>query len=168
MSKKFTNSFKIQAVEKVLLRDRNTNVREIADSLGVGYSTIQKWVVSSKNNELTEIETMNTTEKRPQDWSAAERLNIIIKAAGLNEEELNSLCRVKGIFPHHIDKWKSEFSSDSQSKKTVSSSETKHLKSKVKNLERELRRKEKALAETAALLVLQKKVNELWPQEEDD
>jgi hypothetical protein len=42
------------------------------------------------------------------------------------------------------------------------------LKSKVKNLERELRRKEKALAETAALLVLQKKVNELWPQEEDD
>ena len=95
MSKKFTNSFKIQAVEKVLLRDRNTNVREIADSLGVGYSTIQKWVVSSKNNELTEIETMNTTEKRPQDWSAAERLNIIIEAAGLNEEELNSLCREK-------------------------------------------------------------------------
>jgi len=168
VSKKFTNSFKIQAVEKVLLRDRNTNVREIADSLGVGYSTIQKWVVSSKNNELTEIETMNTTEKRPQDWAAAERLNIIIEAAGLNEEELNSLCRVKGIFPHHIDKWKSEFLSDGQSKKTVSSSETKHLKSKVKNLERELRRKEKALAETAALLVLQKKVNELWPQEEDD
>lgn len=168
MSKKFTNSFKIQAVEKVLLRDRNTNVREIAGSLGVGYSTIQKWVVSSKNNELTEIETMNTTEKRPQDWSASERLNIIIEAAGLNDEELNSLCRVKGIFPHHIDTWKSEFSSDSQSKKTVSISETKHLKSKVKNLERELRRKEKALAETAALLVLQKKVNELWPQEEDD
>ena len=169
MSKKFTNSFKIQAVEKVLLRDKSTNVREIADSLGVGYSTIQKWVVSSKNNELTEIETMNNTEKRPQDWSASERLNIIIEAGGLSDEDMNSLCRLKGIFPHHIEKWKSEFSSvDSSSKKTVSNSETKHLKSKVKNLERELRRKEKALAETAALLVLQKKVNELWPQEEDD
>ena len=168
MSKKFTNSFKIQAVEKVLLRDRHTNVRDIADSLGVGYSTIQKWVVSSKNNELTEIEIMNNTEKRPQDWTASERLNIIIEVASLNDEAMNSLCRVKGIFPHHIDKWKSEFSSDSAGEKKVSNTETKHLKSKVKNLERELRRKDKALAETAALLVLQKKVNELWPQEEDD
>ena len=111
---------------------------------------------------------MKNSEKRPQDWSASDRLNIIIEAAGLNDEEMNSLCRVKGIFPHHIDTWKAEFSTESPNKKTASNTEAKHLKSKVKNLERELRRKEKALAETAALLVLQKKVNAIWGTSEDD
>jgi transposase len=39
---------------------------------------------------------------------------------------------------------------------------------RIKKLERELRRKEKALAEAAALLVLQKKVQAIWGDEDDD
>jgi len=44
MNKRFTQSFKIQAVEKMLNRHNNINVKEMADTLGVGYSTLQKWM----------------------------------------------------------------------------------------------------------------------------
>ncbi|MBE8232438.1 MAG: transposase, partial [Endozoicomonadaceae bacterium] len=52
MSQKFTQAFKIQAVEKALSRGEGISVLEIAESLGVGYSTLQKWIVQSKKHEL--------------------------------------------------------------------------------------------------------------------
>ena len=39
---------------------------------------------------------------------------------------------------------------------------------RIRELEKELRRKDKALAETAALLVLKKKANAIWGDEDDD
>ncbi len=67
MRARFTQSFKIQAVEKVLNRSTDTSVESIAKLLGVGYSTLQKWLAQSRNHEL-EIKTESMTiEKRPQD-----------------------------------------------------------------------------------------------------
>ena len=54
------------------------------------------------------------------------------------------------------------------SKQTSSSAENRQLKNENKALKKELRRKEKALAEAAALLILQKKANRLWGYDEDD
>ena len=43
-----------------------------------------------------------TKEKRPQDWSAEENLNMVIACASLDEEKVSELCREQGVFPHHI------------------------------------------------------------------
>ena len=64
MSQKFTQAFKIQAVEKALSRAERISVLEIAESLGVGYSTLQKWIVKSKNHEFESSEPMTKGVKK--------------------------------------------------------------------------------------------------------
>jgi len=174
MRARFTQSFKIQAVEKALIRSENTSLLDVAKTLGVGYSTLSKWIVKSGNNEFNEVTNQQikadmTKDKRPQDWSLEERLNMVLDCNSLDEEAVSSLCREKGIYPHHLKQWKLDFINGST---TVSGakdvSQMKRLKVENKNLKKELNRKEKALAETAALLVLQKKVNDIRGIDEDN
>lgn len=164
-----TQSFKIQAVEKALSRDPQTSLQEIADSLGVGYSTLGKWISKSKKHELESDNTlMKIKEKRPHDWSLEERLNMVITCGSLDEEKMNAYCREQGIYSHHVMQWKKDFTHDpSSTNKANTKAENKKLKAQNKLLTKELNRKEKALAETAALLVLQKKVNIIWGNSED-
>lgn len=173
MRARFTQSFKIQAVEKALSRSEVTTLNEIAISLGVGCSTLSKWIVKARNQEFDvvspdEINRM-TQDKRPQDWTPEERLNLVVACASLNGEKLNEYCREQGVYPHHVEQWKLDFVSGRSPKgKVVSPSEMKMLKQENKTLKKELNRKDKALAETAALLVLQKKVNAIWGNDEDN
>ena len=173
MSQKFTEGFKIQAVEKALNRSSEITLVEMAETLGVSRSALQRWITQSKNHELDRstfpMLTMTNKEKCPQDWSPEERLKIIIESNGLSEQALSERCRSQGIFPHHIKEWKQQFIAG-----TVLSSETKKqgsiktLRNEIKALNKDLNRKNKALAETAALLVLKKKVNAIWESNEDN
>jgi len=167
MRKRFSQSFKIQAVEKTLNRSDVTTIQEVADELGIGNSTLGKWIIKSRNNEL-ETPSLNTMtqEKRPQDFSLEERLNLIIRCSSLEESEMNQLCREEGIFAHHIKQWKDDFTKNQSS--SNSPKESKQLKAEIKTLKKEINRKDKALAETAALLVLQKKVQAIWGNDEDN
>ena len=170
MGIRHTQSFKIQAVEKALSRSSQTSLQEIADRLGVGYSTLGKWISKSRNHELEYVDSMiKPKEKRPQDWRLEERLNMVIACASLDEEKMNAYCREQGVYPHHVKQWKEDFANGhSSASKAKSQTEIKHLKQENKALKKDLSRKEKALAETAALLVLQKKVNAIWGSDEDD
>jgi transposase-like protein len=108
-------------------------------------------------------------DKRPQDWSLEDRFNMVLKCHSLDEQAVSSLCREQGIYPHHIKQWRLEFINGSaEGSTTKNTSQMKVLKSEVKTLQKELNRKDKALAETAALLVLQKKVNAIWGNDEDN
>jgi len=173
MRAKFNQSFKIQAVEKALNRSAVTTLNEIANSLGIGCSTLSKWIVKARNHEFDsvppdEINRM-TQDKRPQDWTIEERLNMVVACASLSDEQLSEFCREQGVYPHHVKQWKLDFVSGNQSKgSVVSPSELKILRQENKTLKKELNRKDKALAETAALLVLQKKVNAIWGNDEDN
>lgn len=176
MRSRFTQSFKIQAVEKALIRTEGTSLLEIADSLGVGYSTLQKWIAKSRNHEFESVvdsellsPTTMTKEKRPRDWSLEERLNMVIACGSLDEEAISELCRAQGLYPHHVKQWEQDFvSGTTANTKAKNQSETKSLKNEIRELKKELNRKDKALAETAALLVLQKKVNAIWGNGEDN
>ncbi len=168
MSQKFTQAFKIQAVEKALNRAERISVLEIAESLGVGYSTLQKWIVKSKNHEFEPSQPM-TKEKRPQDWNKEERLDMVIECGLLSEEGVNERCRAQGLYPYHIKQWKEDFSNGTGMNTDIKKqTETKKLRNEIKELKKDLNRKNKALAETAALLVLQKKVNAIWGSDEDN
>ena len=95
----------------------------------------------------------------------------MIETATLTELELGEYCRSKGLYPEQIARWKkaclqgAETAAEQQKQRQ---SESKKDKKRIKALEKELRRKEKALAETAALLVLRKKLNALWEENEED
>ena len=171
MRARFTQSFKIQAVEKALERDNGVTVKDIADGLGVGHSTLGKWIALARKQKLepqqdNQVPRM-TKEKRPQDWSTEEKLNMVIACASLDEQKISELCREQGVFPHHIKQWKQDFVSGQSSNPKVNlRTDNKNLRQQNKVLQKELNRKDKALAETAALLVLQKKVNEIWGNDE--
>jgi transposase len=172
MKRSFTTSFKIQAVEKALNRDKNITLTEIANTLSIGTSTLSKWIVKAKNQEFetasqSEIASMSN-DKRPQNWTLEERFNMVVICASLSDDAINTHCREQGIYPHHIKQWKLDFIQGSTQKKAVSPSEIKILKHENNALKKELNRKEKALAETAALLVLKKKVHSLWENDEDN
>lgn len=172
MNRKYSQTFKIQAVEKVLLRADNVTIKEVANSLGVDVSSLNRWRVQAKQQTLNITSTneisLLTQEKRPQDWTLEERLNMVISCAVLDDKALSEHCREQGLYPHHIAQWKLDFANGSQSdNKPVSRNEVKILKHENKALKKELNRKDKALAETAALLVLQKKVHEIWGNDED-
>jgi len=172
MRARFTQAFKIQAVEKALGRADGVTVKAIAGELGVGYSTLDKWVALARQQKLEPTQENEAArmakEKRPQDWSTEEKLDMVITCAPLDAEEVSDLCRKKGIFPHHINQWKKDFIKEkSVNNPMTMRSDNKALRQELKVLKKELNRKEKALAETAALLVLQKKVGEIWGSDED-
>ena len=112
---------------------------------------------------------MSAKSKRPQDWTAEERLQALVETASLSPEETSAWCRAKGVHTHHLAQWKKDFltgaSEGSKPKRSVESSK---LQKKVRSLEKDLRRKEKALAEASALLLLKKKVDAIWGDQEED
>jgi transposase len=89
-----------------------------------------------------------------------------VESRDLSEEELGAFLRKEGLHQAQLEEWaKAMYSGLSAPKKSKTTSED---AKRIKKLERELRRKEKALAEAAALLILQKKVQEIWGDEDDD
>ena len=104
--------------------------------------------------------------RRPQDWSAEEKLRFVAKAETVSDEDLGKLLRRAGLHEADYHAWKKTMvvALKASGKRPGNSKERKA----IQKLERELRRKDKALAETAALLVLQGKTQALWGDEGDN
>lgn len=106
--------------------------------------------------------------RRADDWSAEERLRVVSEAAKLSEAELGSFLRREGLHEATLQSWRAAALAGLSSEKGTRSQPKRSVEQKrVQELERELRRKDKALAETAALLVLQKKVRAIWGDEDE-
>lgn len=151
-------------VKKVLLGYKTHH--EIAKDFGVGRSTIGKWLRQYKQNGGIDLK---SKEKRPKDWGPKERVAALIETGGMSSEERTSWCRKNGIFPHHLDQWKKDAISGISNihEKQMLEKESRYKK-EISSLKRDLTRKEKALAETAALLVLKKKAQAIWGEPEED
>jgi len=158
MAKRYSESFKIQAVEKVLNRSPETTIEEILSTLGVSRSAMSRWLLQARDQKLglDNSQTM-TKEVRPQDLSLKDRLNHIKSCSSLDMQEISSYCREHGLYPHHIKQWEEDFITGKSVKSSSNKSEIRSQKVEIKQLKNEINRKDKALAETAALLVLQKK-----------
>jgi len=152
---RYSDEFKEQAIKKVLENEGIKNKLEIAKELNVSKATLYKWIKKATNSY-----------DNNKSFSNEEQLQILKESYNLKDEELSSYCRKRGIFEHQIKAFEENFLT--QKVITVSSSKKELDAQRIKNkeLEKELRRKEKALAETAALLVLQKKFQALFQDEE--
>ena len=164
----YSQEFKVQSVEKALSRRDDQTLNTIADDLRIGYSTLQRWIHLAKKNKLEKSETSMSKEKSPQNWTKAQRLEAIMDCHGMNDEQRSSYCRKSGIYPLHVEEWKSGFLTENQAPDSTSRQEQKKLKQENKRLQKELNRKDRALSETAALLVLSKKCQAIWGEREVD
>ena len=95
----------------------------------------------------------------PEGWSSRDKLAAVLETAALSEADLGEYCRKRGLYPAQITAWRTtcEQANDGDRASTVRLGQaSKEEKKRIKDLERELARKDRALAETAALLVLRK------------
>ena len=164
---KHTVSFKAKAVEQALHRLAPETLAQCAMRIGIGYSTLTRWMTQAKQGELTPAGAV-APEKRPRDWSAAEKLQAVIESAVLNEEDQGRYCRQHGMFVPQLTQWKQEMMRSPSEQTPVLKAENRALKEELKQVKRELARKEKALAEAAALLILKKKVQAIFGSDADD
>ena len=96
----------------------------------------------------------------------AQRLLALHESHDLKDEALNAWCRERGLFAHDLTKWRSAFCAEPLGASREESQELRQLRQTNQQLQRDLNRKDKALAEAAALLVLQKKYRALWAAED--
>ena len=152
---RYSDKFKDKVIKRVLASDGVESKSAIAKELKVSKATLYKWV-----NGSSEIKSKNNV------FDKAAQLQILKETYNLKTQALSVYCREKGIFEHQIQVFQENLLSTST--KTVSSSRQALEEEKLKNkqLQKELRRNEKALAQTAALLVLQKKFQALFQDEE--
>jgi len=148
----------------------------LAKEIGVSRSTLYRWVSEAGNLELQgSAEPLSLPEpmsrlirmKRPQDWSAEEKLAAVLEAASLSDEELGAFLRRRGLHEAQLQQWREQMLAGLEPPPVQHAKKSPDTK-RIRDLEKELRRKEKALAETAALLVLKKKAQAIWGDEDDD
>jgi transposase-like protein len=110
-------------------------------------------------------------DRSSENWSAQTKFAVVLETATLSEVELSEYCRAKGLFPEQVKQWREisiQAHAEADTSDAANAQQNKVLRKQNKRLEREILRKDKALAEAAALLILQKKVRALWGDNEDD
>jgi transposase-like protein len=156
-----------QQILNKLLPPSNMTVAEVSRIEGIGLQTLYNWRDKAKQQGRPVPGSKPTSEH----WSAEAKFATVLETASLNEAELSEYCRAKGLYVDQVKAWKADalrgfMSSREQELEAKRQRQADHKE--IKQLKGELRRKEKALAETAALLVLRKKLNALWENDNED
>mgnify|MGYP000891870266 FL=1 len=146
------------------------SVAQISTELGIHVVTLYNW----RKAWRLQGEVVPASEKDPEGWGATDKFTVVLETAGLNATELSAYCRERGLYPQQVERWR-QASQDANEKPVLTLKEQKELErlraqdqKEIKRLKQELRRKEKALAEAAALLIASKKIQAFWGEDGDD
>lgn len=157
MSRKYSEAYKEQFLREAL-RPGGRGPYALARERGLSNGLVYRWV-----HDARKLGGMSDTPRRPDDFSPQDKLRVVNDAARLNDSELGEFLRREGVHADDLTRWREEaLGGLGGARKAQPPSK------RIRELERELRRKEKALAEAAALLVLAKKARALWGDAEDD
>ena len=163
---KYPKEMKESIVVRMLQGDES--VTDIQRETGVGINTLYRWRDKALNQKGLSA---TTKYKNADKWSSQDKFTVVLETANLSEIEFSEYCRNKGIYPEQVKEWKLACMNANDGEKASNSKASKELREKrleKEKLAKELQRKEKALAEAAALLVLRKKENAIWGTEEED
>jgi transposase len=110
------------------------------------------------------------TPTRERVWTAVARLQAVITTAAMDEAQRSAWCRENGVYPTELQQWKDNATAalSEAPEERVTTQQSRDAKKRIKELERDLRRKDKALAETTALLVLSKKFEAILQRDEEE
>src|SRR5512143_68027 len=169
---------------KRMLGPPGVSARALARQVGVPQPTLSQWLRSARNvvamppppedKKAPSSPLKSPAPAAPKKWTAAEKLRVLAEAQGLEGEPLGALLRREGLHLEQLEQWRQVAQSaltEASGKPTAAERrQVAAAHKRVKELEKDLRRKEKALAEAAALLMLEKKLQSLgWdPVSEDD
>ncbi|MEW7980699.1 MAG: transposase [Candidatus Sedimenticola endophacoides] len=156
-----------EAVLKKMLPLQNKTIPEISKEEGISEGTLYNWRKAAR----AEGRLMPDGDSTPAGWAARDKFAAVVATAAMNEAQLSAYCRQNGLYPEQIEQWREacEQANDWDRTQNQKLKESRRLDDKrIKELERELRKKEKALAETAALLVLRKKAQAIWGDAEEE
>jgi len=172
----YTDMFKNAMIQKMAGPDA-ISASALSKQVDVPQSTLSKWLrvggVGSSYDFPNNVHGYTKmakiiSPKRPNDWSAEDKLKVVMEAASLDDEQLGAFLRKKGLHKTHLEQWRLQMLDGLQNGFSKKNARKKKADAKrIRALEKEINRKDKALAETAALLVLKKKVQEIWGDEDD-
>lgn len=156
-----------EAVIQKMMPPINIAIAALSAETGINQSTLYNWRKQAKSRGVA----VPGDGKNAERWSSTDKFSVVLETASFNSAELAEYCRKKGLFVEQIEQWKqacmgANASADEQEKQQKL--QARSDKKRIKRLETDLRRKERALAETAALLVLRKKANAIWGESEDE
>jgi transposase-like protein len=155
-----------EAILKKMMPPHNKPLSQLAEEEGISEATLYNW----RNSARRQGRLAPASDRTVRGWSAKDKFAAVVETVALNEAELGAYCRERGLYPEQIKAWRSACESatewEQSSAQQLNQAERQH-RQRIKALESELARKDKALAETAALLVLRKKAQAIWGEAED-
>ena len=149
------------AVLQKMLPPTSLSVAELAKQEGISDVTLYHW----RKQAIASGAMSAVTKKTAEGWSAESKLAAVVETALLSEVELSQYCREKGLYPEQVKAWKQACLVGQQTasqRQQTEGAQARADQKRIHELERELCRKDKALAEAAAILILRKKLNALW------
>jgi transposase len=157
----YTKSFKESVVKKIT-SPNGPNALTLSKEINVPYGTIRRWITTFGSEQ------MSKNQPKVNHRNSAEKFALINEYSGLKKDAKGAFLRMQGVTDAHLELWKKEFI-EALAPQNIKQerNEKKTLKKNIKSLQKELRRKDKALAETTALLVLKKKVDLLFGEGEE-
>jgi len=158
----YSTSFKTKMVEQ-LVRPGAPSAYALAREHGVPQVTLSRW----KRKALT-LNGMSKPGRKKQSWSVEDRLRLILGACEMKDEELGAFLRAEGLHASQLEEWRASVHAAFGLQAPEAKRQADAASKRIRELEVDLRRKEKALAEGAALLWLKKKATEIWGEEDDD
>jgi|SRR3989338_6060483 len=158
---KYSEDFKDAIVKKVLNRGGQT-IKEFCRKEGVALSTTTTWI--RNRGSVADM----TKSKSSGQWTAEEKLRVLIQSNDLTEEELGAFLRKEGLHSHQISEWREDILKALDAHAGRFRGLRDGSAGRIRELEKDLHRKDKALAEASALLILQKKVTLIWGKESED
>ena len=162
----YTTAFRNRMVAR-LVGPHAISATALGAETGLAQATLSRWLkeASRLRPTMQRDDDKKLVKKQPQEWTPEEKLKIVLEAAALSEGELGVYLRGKGIHEAVLEEWREQALAGLRGTEAASKQQTESRE--VRELKRELKRKDKALAETAALIVLKKKAQEIWGAEDD-
>ncbi len=159
----YSEDFKRAAVAK-LSSPGGPSATLLSGELGISQSSLSRWL---RERGTLAINGEDMKQRRPDDWTAEEKVAAVLDYEKIPEEQRGTFLRERGLHEATLGRWKAEIIEGMKLKPFAQGKKDPQQK-RIAALERELRRKESALAEAAALLVLKKKADAIWGEGRDE
>lgn len=151
---------------------RATSASALEREVGVPQPTLSTWLRQARRLSAMGKDLKENAEKgqprSPKSWTADEKLKVVMEAAAIPEDELGAFLRSRGLHAAQLEEWRRLILEALAKGKNAGNARGSKEAKRVRELEKDLRRKEKALAEVTALLTLKKKLEMLWGDAGDD
>ena len=158
---RYSDEFRHRVVAEVL-PPKSRPVVEVSEEHGISSWSLYRWKKAVKNG------TLDHGAMKPSERPLAEKLSLLLEGTRVAEDQRGEWLRGRGLHSEHLSLYEQEIRDVMTEKEKRQREEIELLRKHTKRLERELSRKDKALAEMAALMALKKKLDLLYGKEDEE